>query len=182
MRSIPVLLLCVVVAGCSPSSSDDSTTTVVTSASTTAATTTTTLSPTDARAAFVTCLGDEGVEIPAHAFDADGSPRLGAVAESLDTSDAAVQAAVAECSPLLSTTQAVDLAADPEVRMLVIEQLTAFTQCMRDQGVTDFPDPDTDAPVDSPYSPDDVPFSAPGFDDASATCRDMVGAFGMGNG
>ncbi len=182
MRSTLGLLLCVVLVGCSPSSSNDSTTTVVTTVPTTAATTTTTLSPPDARAAFVTCLADQGVEIPADGFDADGVPRLGVIAESLHTTSTAVQAAVAECAPLLSAAQAADLAADPEVRILVIEQLAAFTQCMRDQGVTDFPEPDADAPGDVPYALDDVPFSAPGFEEALATCQNMVGAFGLGDG
>jgi hypothetical protein len=53
-----------------------------------------------------------------------GAESRGVIAESLDTTAAAVQAAVAECSPLLSAAQAADLAADPEVRLLVIEQLT----------------------------------------------------------
>ena len=182
MRSIPSVLLCVIVVGCSPSSSDISTTTAVTTVSTTVATTTTTFSPADARLAFVNCLSDAGVELPTGAFDADGAPRLGPIAESLDTTDSAVQGAVAECSPLLAAAQAADLAADPEVRNLVIEQLAAFTQCMRDQGVADFPDPDGESPVDEPYAPEEVPFSAPGFDAAMATCQDLVGAFGLGGG
>lgn len=182
MRSIPVLLLCVAAVGCSPSASDVSTTTTVLSPSTTAPTTTTTLSPAEARASFVACLGDQGVEIPPSVFDADGAPRLGAVAESLETTDPAVQAAIAECSESLSATQAADLVADPEVRILVIDQLNAFTQCMHDRGVTDFPDPDVDWPAEPPYPPDDVPFDAPGFDDALASCQDVVGAFGLGNG
>ena len=180
MRSIAVLLLWAIVAGCSPSASDGSTTTVSSSPPTTAGTTTTTLSPTEARAAFVGCLADEGLEIPSDAVDADGSPRLGVIAQSLNMTDTAVQAAVGECSALLSTAQGVDLAADPEVRILVAEQLAAFSQCMRDQGVTDFPEPDSDSPTDAPFAPEDVPFSAPGFDAALAMCQDMVGAFGLG--
>ena len=182
MRSLPAVLFCVIVVGCSPSASDVSTTTVVPAVSTTAATTTTTLSPADARLAFVNCLSDAGVELPPGAFEADGAPRLGPIAESLDTTDPAVQGAVAECAPLLSAAQAADLAADPEVRNLVIEQLAAFTQCMRDQGVSDFPEPDGEAPVDQPYAPENVPFSAPGFDEALATCQDLVGAFGLAGG
>jgi hypothetical protein len=181
MRSFPVLLLGVALLGCSPSSSNGATTTVVTSAPTTASTTTTTLSPPEARSAFVNCLTGEGVELPADAFDADGVPNLAVIAGSLDTTAAAVQAAVAECSPLLSAAQAADLAADPEVRFLVIEQLHAFTRCMRDQGVTDFPEPNAEAPEGGPYELDDVPFDAAGFDEALANCHDVVGSFGLGN-
>ncbi|MEX1004599.1 MAG: hypothetical protein WD990_10670 [Acidimicrobiia bacterium] len=181
MRTTSALLLCVLLVGCSPSSSNDSATTIVTVVSTTAAvTTTTTLSPAAARLAFVSCLADEGVEVPADAFDADGAPRLGALAESLNTADPAVQEAVVECSPLLTSSQAVDLMADPEVRNLVIEQLAAFAQCMRDQGLADFPDPDVDAPVDAPFAVEDVPFSSPGFDEALGSCRMVVGSFGLG--
>lgn len=182
MRSVPALLLCVVVVGCSPSSSNGASTTTATPVPTTAATTTTTLSPADSRVAFVSCLTDVGVEVPTGAFDADGSPRLGVIAESLDTTEPLVQAAVAECAPLLSVTQAVDLAADPEVRNLVIEQLAAFTQCMRDEGIDEFPDPAGEALAEGPYAFEDVPFSVPGFDEALATCQDVVGSFGMGGG
>lgn len=179
MRSLPALVLCTAIVGCSPASTG-ATTTVVTAETTIPATTTTTLSPPAARAAFVSCLADAGIEIPAEAFDSAGAPRLGMVAESLDTTAAAVQAAVTECAPLLSAAQAADLAADPEVRILVMEQLAAFTQCMRDQGVADFPDPDSEA--EAPYPTDRIPFSAPGYDDALAACQDLVGAFGMASG
>ena len=183
MRSFPVLVLCVLAVGCSPSSSSGSTTTIPTAVSTTAAvTTTTTLSPAEARSAFVNCLTEVGLEIPSGAFEADGAPRLGVIAESLDTTNPAVQAAVAECSPLLTAAQVVDLAADPEVRNLVMEQLAAFTQCMRDQGIVDFPDPADGPPADSPFPLEDVPFAEPGFDEALATCHNVVGSFGLAEG
>ena len=183
MRSFPVLVLCVLAVGCSPSSSSGSTTTVPTAVSTTAAiTTTTSLSPSEARSSFVDCLSEGGLEVPSAAFDVDGTPRLGVLAGSLDTTDPAVQAAIAECSPLLSAAQVVDLAADPEVRNLVMEQLAAFTQCMRDQGIAEFPDPADGLPDDSPYPLEDVPFAEPGFDEALATCHNVVGSFGLAEG
>jgi len=173
-----VVLLCLAVA-CSPPASPPTTPSTTTSEVVT--TTTTTLSPAESSAAFVDCLRGESIDVADVAVDAQGSPRLGELAETLDTTDGTVRTAIVECATLLSTAQMSDLAADPEVRLLVEEQLRTFAQCMRDEGVEGFPDPTGDSLMGgSPYPLEAVPFFAPGFGEALATCQAVIGSFGIG--
>ncbi|MEX2279059.1 MAG: hypothetical protein WEA76_03115, partial [Acidimicrobiia bacterium] len=109
-------------------------------------------------------------------LDAVGNPRYGGLAQSLDTTDPTVRAAVVECAPLLGESSVVDLAVDPEVRVLVAERLGAFAECMRAEGISDFPDPAPDFST-TPFPI--VPSEAPGFDDALAICGEVLGSFGL---
>lgn len=174
-RIVLFLLLCLAVASCTPSSdapqSASSSVTIAPSA------TTTTLGPSESLAAFVDCLqaADLLVDLPAAEGDLSGD--LPAIAAALDTSDPKVQAAVGECASLLSAFQRAELAADPEVRQLVVAQLEAFAACMRAEGVDGFPDP-SDGVVPG-FDPDVVPFDVDGFDVALEACRAVVGGFGL---
>ncbi|MEX2655356.1 MAG: hypothetical protein WD532_10075 [Acidimicrobiia bacterium] len=170
----PLLAVAVaLVVGCAPSSSPQETTTTVTTVPTT---TTTTLSPAAASIAFVECLRHEGLDVEEVPLDGVGEPRYGGLAQSLDTTDAMVRAAVMECAPLLGESSVVDLAADPEVRVLVAEQLGVFAECMRAEGISDFPDPAADFST-TPFPI--VPSDAPGFDAALAICDELLGSFGL---
>lgn len=168
-------IVLVFVVACTPSSSVDETSTTTT---TTAPTTTTTLGPADAGAAFVACLRAEGIDVPDLTIDSRGNLMLSELASSLDTTDALVRTSLVACADLLGAAQVADLTADPEVRVLVEAQLQAFSECMRQEGIDEFPDPGEDV-VASPYPLEDVPFEASGFDEAVVTCEALVGSFGI---
>lgn len=173
MRPAVLAVAVAVLVSCAPSPSPQETTTTVTTVPTT---TTTTLTPAAASVVFVECLRAEGLDVDDVPIDSAGNPQYGGLALSLDTTDRAVRAAVVECSAALGESPFVDLAADPEVRNLVAEQLGAFAECMRAEGIDDFPDPDPDVSA-TPFPI--VPFDAPGFDDALATCDELLGSFGV---
>lgn len=107
----------------------------------------------------------------------DLSGELSAIAAALDTSDPVVQAAVGECASSLTSVQRTELAADPEVRQLVVAQLGAFSACMRSEGIDGFPDP-SDGIVPG-FETDAIPFDDDGFDAALEECRALVGGFGL---
>lgn len=169
-------IVLVVFTACTPPSSVDETSSTTTTI--TAPTTTTTLGPPEAAAAFVECLRGEEIDVPDLALDGRGTPMLGELASSLDTTDAAVRASLLSCADLLGAAQVADLTADPEVRVLVADQLQAFSECMRQEGIDEFPDPGENV-VASPYALEDVPFEAPGFDESFVTCEALVGSFGL---
>lgn len=169
MRSALLAVVVVVLVGCVQPSSQQETTTTATTIPTT---TTTTLSPAAAGIVFVECLRDRGLDVADVPLDGVGNPRYGGLAQSLDISDPEVRAAVFECAPLLGESSIVDLSSEPEVRVLVEEQLGAFAECMRVEGIEDFPDP---APG-SAFPIEEVPFDAPGFDVARSVCEELLGS------
>lgn len=124
------------------------------------------------------CLRAEGIDAPDLTVDGRGSPMLGELASALDTTDPSVRTALVACADLLGEAQVADLTADPEVQVLVEAQLQAFSECMRQEGIDEFPDPGEDV-VASPYPLEDVPFETPGFDEAVDTCGALVGSFGV---
>jgi hypothetical protein len=177
MQRFFVAVVGLVIVGCAPPAAAPPTSTTTTLAPTT----TTTLGPAESGVAFVECLRTEGVAVVEVAIDNEGFPVLVEVAASLDTTDPATRAAITGCASLLTSAQAAELAADPEIRLLVETQLAAFTACMRDRGIAEFPDPSSAIAGGSvAYPTDSVPFDAPGFDEALAECQEVLGSFGMG--
>lgn len=154
-----------------PSTMAESTTTTLPPA------TSTTLGPADSVAAFVGCLQERGVDTSAVAIIGEPATDLGSLASVLETSDPAVQAAVAECAELLSAAQIAHLTGDPEVRTLVADQLGLFAECMRTEGIEGFPDPLLE-PLPR-FDPESVPFDTEGFEVALETCRALVGNLGI---
>ncbi len=172
-RFLPVVVLVAVLGGCSPSSLPATTTT-----STTAATTTTTTVPTpaEAAAAFAFCMRSEGIDLPDIPLDPQGLPDLSAVSDLMDTSITEVRAALASCASILTSAQAINLRSDPELLAVVIEQLHRFSECMRESGVEDFPDPRPEfSGMGSPY-PESVPVGDSLFDAALTTCEELIGS------
>lgn len=167
-------LLGLVVASCTPSAElPASTTTPVTTAP---PSTTTTLGPSESLAAFVDCLQGAGLLVDPPT-GSDLSDDLSAIAAALDTSDPEAQAAVGECAALLTVVQRTELAADPEVRRLVVAQLQAFAACMRSEGIDAFPDP-SDGTLPE-FDSTAIPFDDEGFEAALEECRDLIGGFGL---
>jgi hypothetical protein len=177
MQRFFVALVGLSIVGCTtPAASPPTSTTT-----TLAATTTTTLGPAESGVAFVECLRTEGVEVAEVAIDNQGLPVLLEVAAGLDTTDPVIRAAIAGCSSLLTSAQTAELAADPEVRLLVETQLAAFTACMRDRGISEFPEPSSAFGGGSAVFPAElVPFDTPGFAEALDECQEVLGSFGLG--
>jgi len=144
----------------------------------TAAVTTTTMA--DATAGFVSCMRDAGVEIGDVPVDAVGQVSLDAVTAAVDVGDPAVVDALGTCSVILTSSGALDLRSDPEVREMLFEDLRLFSECMRDQGLMAFPDPDPDFDGSaSPYPVDRLPLDAPDFDSARTRCESLIGLTGI---
>jgi hypothetical protein len=135
--------------------------------------TTTTIPPDAGTEAFESCLADNGVSIDI-ALDSLGHPRLDVATEHLDFNDPVVVDAFAVCSPTLAS-GSIDLGDDQFLRSFIVGQLQAFSQCVRDKGVPEFPDPIPGfAGVGSPYSAAEIPYSNPLLAVAAEICRDRV--------
>lgn len=132
---------------------------------------------------FAECMRDNGVsEFP----DPDASGRLtidGVVnGSTLDPSTAAWKEAIAACKDL----QPPGFTGDEEVTAGEQEVRLEFAQCMRDNGVEDFPDPTEDGPlIDTTRIPSAAgrgALSIPGFQAAADTCADVYsGELGLGD-
>lgn len=121
---------------------------------------------------FTACMREEGVDIPDVTIGADGRPVLAGLAEEIDTSSDEFQAALTTCSPILAESGALDLSADPELQAVVQDQLQSFSECMRDEGVTGFPDPLPGfTGVGSPFNLAQLPLDDPGFQAAIEVCQ-----------
>jgi hypothetical protein len=122
---------------------------------------------------FAECMRDNGVsEFPDP--DASGGLTIDGVVNgsSLDTSAPAWKEAIAACKDL-QPPGFTGTEASPEEQEVRLE----FAQCMRDNGVEDFPDPAPNGPlIDTTRIPSAAGRGArsiPGFDAAADTCTDV---------
>ncbi|HLF61143.1 MAG TPA: hypothetical protein VI980_08200 [Acidimicrobiia bacterium] len=173
-RPAALLALLLVVASCTPGPDSPSGTDPLPT-STTAPTTTSTTTTTEAAVeAFRTCLGEHDVVIEEVPLDATGRPRLDLVVVSVDFGDPAVAGALAVCSESLNT-GALDLGAEDELRQEITRQLNEFSQCMRANGVEDFPDPVPGfAGVGAPFAVAEIPYGDPEMAEAAEACRASI--------
>lgn len=136
--------------------------------------TSTTMALVEATAAFMRCLSENGVEVEDLPFDANGRPRVEMLSSQLDYSDPATVEALSTCAEFLSG-GALDLGYDEEYREAVVEQLAAFSRCVRARGVEGFPDP---VPgfigIGSPYPVAEIPYNDPQLPAAAAACDRTV--------
>jgi hypothetical protein len=165
--STAVAMLAVVVAGCSNGSGD-------TRDSTTTSAATSTVSTHGKAVKFAECMRANGVS----AFpdpDASGELTIDAVANdsSVDTSSAAFVRALSACKNL-KPSGFTGSKVSPEKQVVRLK----FAQCMRDNGIKDFPDPTANGPlIDTsrmPGSPGAL--SIPGFKAAQEKCSDVFKA------
>ena len=132
--------------------------------------------PEEAMLAFTECMRDHGVDMPDPqvAGPATGGERAaGAViAVDGDPEDQAFQEAQEACEPLMANMRG-ELEDDPERLAEMKEQMLAFAQCMRDEGI-DMPDPtfDADGRVKIDGGPGDIAATrdADAFNEAAAAC------------
>jgi hypothetical protein len=124
----------------------------------------------EAGRAFAQCMRDNGLpDYP----DPEPGGRSGAGHEAFNRDDPKVQAATGKCRDLLPGGGEHQVQG-PEA----IKELLAFAQCMRDNGVADFPDPDANGQF-----PSDVERGAhgdPKFQAASERCRTKLPQHGGG--
>lgn len=134
---------------------------------------------------FAQCMRDEGVDFADPVPGEDGQLRFappggGEAGVDADTREA-MQTAVEACGDLL---ERLDVGGGPggrgEVR-IDTEAVLAFAECMRDNGVTDFPDPTADGLPDWEQM-QALDRTSDTFVAATETCRDEVGLQGPGAG
>ena len=121
---------------------------------------------------FDACMRENGVtEFPDS--NAAGDQEFVEAIESLDQSSAAWKKAMGACKDLLPAGLLGAKASSDEMRARL-----EFAQCMRENGVEDFPDPTRDGPlIDTNRIPSAAGRGArdiPGFDAAVQTCSDAV--------
>ena len=126
---------------------------------------------------FARCMRDNGVpNFPDPKFNDNGGVGI-------DTPDGAdpqkVDAAMAKCKQYLPN-GGQPQKADPKV----VEGLRKYAQCMRDNGIEDFPDPTPDGPlIDTSRMPGSPGArSIPGFAAAMEACRDIPPSAGVTRG
>lgn len=135
----------------------------------------------DAVLDFTQCLRDQGFEVPDIELDANGAPiiRTEDVA-GIDISSREFQSAFASCTPILTAAGAFSFDFDPELQAIFQDQLQEFSQCMRREGVPDFPDPIAGT-SGIPYPIDAFSdFTNDGFQTALETCQQQIGFSGLG--
>jgi hypothetical protein len=169
-------MLVVIVAGCSSGSRDTGGTSTTTSAGTG-----TSIVTTHGQAVkFAECMRANGVS----AFpdpDASGELTIDAVANNstVDTSSATFARALSACRNL-QPSGFTGSKVSPKKQQVRLQ----FAQCMRDNGIKDFPDPTANGPlIDTsrmPGSPGAL--SIPGFKAATEKCRDFPAAAGVTRG
>ena len=147
--------------------------------------TTTTAAPVAADEAlleFSQCMRDEGIPLPDIAIDADGAPILDpSLLDVIDVQSDEFNDAFEKCQPILAASQAFSVDIDPQLQALIMDQLFEFSQCMRDSGFDDFPDP-RDISAGGPPYPISVfaQFSEPEFEAAIEECQRNLAFPGFG--
>jgi hypothetical protein len=187
IRRISLVVL-VVVAGCGssesvptiPSSGDAVTTSVSIPESTATSAADSRLSLEQAALQFAACMRDNGVDFPDIRIDANGRPDLGNIFDEIDTTSTEFRTALTQCVSILGRAGALELTSDPELQAVIIDQLATFSECMRSNGVDDFPDPSAGFNgTGSPYPLGLIPFDDPEFQSAVTTCQDELGSFDL---
>lgn len=118
---------------------------------------------------FAECMRDHGVDLPDPAPDGNGGFDWGIGESGVDLNDPDFQEAINACRDKLPGGGDREVLDDPEVQA----QLREFAQCMRDNGVADFPDPDPNGGFGGALTELMDPDS-PEFQKAMDACRDKM--------
>lgn len=173
-RLRPLALLATVAligAGCSGGSDDDASTTASGSGAGPSRGTAT-ASPQDKGVQFAECMRESGVAAFPDPTGASDQELMDAI-EALDTTSAAFEKAIAACKDLRPAGLLGGKASGEQQ-----DARLAFAQCMRDNGIKDFPDPVDDGPlIDTNRIPSAAGRGAleiPGFKEAQDACQDVA--------
>lgn len=155
---------------CSSSGPDDGVASAGNSSAKPSATASASLDPADARVKWAECMRQNGVQVR------DPGTGSGALVPESGVNPATLQKAQQACQSILQAT-----GTDPNSSAQgtkALDQFLALAKCMREHGVTDFPDPTMDASGEIGFS-GKVNRSAPHFKDAQKACKG-VGPKGSG--
>ena len=98
----------------------------------------------------------------------------------VDLSSREFQAAFASCASILTSAGAFSFDFDPELQAIFQDQLQQFSQCMRREGVPDFPDPIAGTSgIPYPIAAFED-FTSDAFQSALETCQQQIGFSGLG--
>jgi len=142
-------------------------------------TTTTRLSADEAVLDVTRCMRDRGIEVPDIGLTADGQLDLrpeDLIGVDLDSDE--FQEAFTSCIAVFQLSGGFDVSLDPELEALFQDQLQEFSECMRDNGVVGFPDPQTGSGTPYPLNAF-LGFGDPTFEEALETCRQTVSFAGF---
>lgn len=132
---------------------------------------------------FSQCMRDEGIPLPDIGIDADGAPLLDpALLDVIDIESDEFTDAFDKCQPILSQSQAFNIDIDPALLAQIEDQLFNFSQCIRDNGFEDFPDP-ANLASGQPYPLSVLTqFEDPAFEAAVEICQKELAFGGFGGG
>ncbi|MDJ0961514.1 MAG: hypothetical protein QNJ88_12715 [Acidimicrobiia bacterium] len=125
------------------------------------------------------CMRDKGLDVPDIGITADGQLDLRPEDfGNIDVDSEVFEEAFTSCIAIFQLSGGFDVALDPELEALFTDQLQDFSQCMRDNGVPDFPDPQTGTGTPYPLTAFSD-FNNSTFQDALETCRETVSFTGF---
>ncbi len=142
-------------------------------------TTTTRLDADEAVLEVTRCMRERGLDVPDIGVTADGQLDLRPTdLVGIDLESDEFQEAFTSCIAVFQLSGGFDVSLDPELEALFQDQLQEFSQCMRDNGVVDFPDPQTGSGTPYPLTAF-LGFGDPTFEEALETCRQTVSFAGF---
>ena len=87
---------------------------------------------------FAQCMREEGINFPDPTFDIDGNPQF----DNLDVeNEDEFEEAFTNCEDILRNALPEQFDLDPEVEAALVDASLEFSQCMREEGISNFPDP-----------------------------------------
>ncbi len=87
---------------------------------------------------FAQCMREEGIDFPDPSFDIDGNPEF----DNLDIeNEEEFEEALTNCEDILRNALPDQFDLDPEVEAALVDASLEFSKCMRDEGISNFPDP-----------------------------------------
>ena len=87
---------------------------------------------------FAQCMREEGINFPDPTFDIDGNPQFDNV--DVENEDE-FEEAFTNCEDILRNALPEQFDLDPEVEAALVDASLEFSQCMREEGISNFPDP-----------------------------------------
>ena len=87
---------------------------------------------------FSQCMREEGIDFPDPSFDIDGNPEFDNL--EIENEDE-FETAFTNCEDILRNALPDQFDLDPEVEAALVDASLEFSKCMRDEGISNFPDP-----------------------------------------